>query len=597
MSLYKQIEKSFFFTLTRKIVGNVSFLVILNLLTLWMVYSNVSETKALLSSKAFTSSTASQVATLQDAHLAFIVVIAVIQLLVGVAMVFFMRALFLKPIKAMTHILSSITEKAGDISATLPTYTHDEISEMAESYNHFSKSLRSIIDKIRRRSVNVAVGSTNLHKMIVGAHERVSRQEERASQVFASSSEATKAIDEIAMHTTSISDQNTSNLEDARTSSSDLSNAAQQVEQVNTLLHGFNDTVNQLSQNSENIRNILTLVQEFSDQTNLLALNAAIEAARAGENGRGFAVVADEVRNLSHKVNEATGEISKNISEMSSLVETTKKGTQDIQSYTENTQVVISATSTHFEKMVQDFETVNEQLINISSAIEELSITNKESHRNVSEIADLSKEISSEMDNSQQFSDDLEVSTEQTQELLSRFIIGYGGFENMIVTAREWREEMQNVLTELSDKGLNLFDTHYQAVPNTNPQKYTVPYMQAYEKAVQPVMDSFVKARSEFIYAVAVDKNGYLPAHHAHLSKPMTGDFETDNLHSRHQKIYNANRAEVRRAENTESFLLQTYVRDTGQVLNDLSFPLYVKGKHWGGFILGFKPEQLLEKG
>jgi len=220
--------------------------------------------------------------------------------------------------------------------------------------------------------------------MIVGAHERVSRQEERASQVFASSSEATKAIDEIAMHTTSISDQNTSNLEDARTSSSDLSNAAQQVEQVNTLLHGFNDTVNQLSQNSENIRNILTLVQEFSDQTNLLALNAAIEAARAGENGRGFAVVADEVRNLSHKVNEATGEISKNISEMSSLVETTKKGTQDIQSYTENTQVVISATSTHFEKMVQDFETVNEQLINISSAIEELSITNKESHRNVS---------------------------------------------------------------------------------------------------------------------------------------------------------------------------------------------------------------------
>ncbi len=76
----------------------------------------------------------------------------------------------------------------------------------------------------------------------------------------------------------------------------------------------------------------------------------------------------------------------------------------------------------------------------------------------------------------------------------------------------------------------------------------------------------------------------------------MTGDFETDNLHSRHQKIYNANRAEVRRAENIEPFLLQTYMRDTGEVLNDLSLPLYVNGKHWGGFILGFKPEQLLGK-
>lgn len=597
MSLYKQIEKSLFYTLTRKIIGNIGFLMTLQLLTSWLVYINVSETKALLESTPLSSAGVAEISQLQDSHLMLILGIAVIQLVIGVAMVFFMRALFLKPIKAITTVLSSITEKDGDISATLPTYTHDEISEMAGSYNSFSESLRSVIDKIRRRTVNVAVGSTNLHKMIAGAHERVAVQEERASQVFASSSEATKAIDEIAMHTTSISDQNGSNLDEIKSSSDELSSAAQQVEQVNSLLHSFNDTVTQLSQNSENIRNILTLVQEFSDQTNLLALNAAIEAARAGENGRGFAVVADEVRNLSHKVNEATGEISKNISEMSTLVETTKKGTQDIQSYTENTQVVINQTSSQFEKMVQDFELVNEQLINISSAIEELSITNKESHRNVREIADLSKEIRSEMDASQEYSDNLEVSTEQTQELLSRFIIGYGGFESMIVTARHWKIEMQEVLNDLAKKGQNIFDANYLAVPNTNPQKYTVSYMQAYETALQPIMDRFVKDRPDFIYAVAVDKNGYLPAHHTHLSKPMTGDFEVDNSNSRHQKIYNANRAEVRRAENTEPFLLQTYVRDTGEVLNDLSLPLYVNGKHWGGFILGFKPEQLLEKG
>jgi len=302
-----------------------------------------------------------------------------------------------------------------------------------------------------------------------------------------------------------------------------------------------------LSQNSDNIRNILTLVQEFSDQTNLLALNAAIEAARAGDNGRGFAVVADEVRNLSHKVNEATGEISKNISEMSILVDNTKKGTLDIQSYTENTQTVISETSSQFEKMVQDFDTVNEQLINISSAIEELSVTNKESHRSVSDIAELSKDIRKEMDSSEEFSDNLEVSTEQTQELLSRFIIGYGGFENMIITARSWREEVQGALAELSNQGVNLFDTNYQAVANTNPQKYTVSYMQVYEKVIQPIIDRFVKERPDFIYALPLDNNGYVPIHHAHLSKPMTGDVEADTLHSRHQKIYNY-RAEVRRA-------------------------------------------------
>jgi len=39
----------------------------------------------------------------------------------------------------------------------------------------------------------------------------------------------------------------------------------------------------------------------------------------------------------------------------------------------------------------------------------------------------------------------------------------------------------------------------------------------------------------------------------------------------------------------TESFLLQTYKRDTGEILHDLSVPIYVKGQHWGGFRMGFK--------
>jgi len=205
MSLYKEIEKSIFFTLTRKIVGNVGFLVILHLLTLWMVYENVADTKALLTGKELTPLLIDQAISLQDSHLILIIGIAAVQLLVGISLVFFMRALFLKPVSAITAVLIAITEKDGDISAVLPAETHDEISDMAESYNHFSNNLRGIINNIRHCTVNVAVGSTNLHKMILSAQKRVALQEERASQVFVSSSEATKAIDEIAMHTTSIS--------------------------------------------------------------------------------------------------------------------------------------------------------------------------------------------------------------------------------------------------------------------------------------------------------------------------------------------------------------------------------------------------------
>ncbi|MCW8949393.1 MAG: methyl-accepting chemotaxis protein [Sedimenticola sp.] len=597
MSLYTQIEKHFFFTLTRKIVGNIGFLISFQLLSFWLVFSYIRETQALLKNSTPNATLVEQLATRLDSHQTILAVLTLISLVAAVGIALYMRHLFLRPIRGITEILSGITEKDGDISARLPVTTQDEIADMANSYNKFAENLRGIIDKTRRRTVSVALGSTKLDQMIHSAHERVDQQETNATQVFQSSSEATRAIDEIARHTNTISEQNSANLEEANASSARLTKVTEQVSAVSNLLSGFNDTVNLLSKNSENIRTILTMVQEFSDQTNLLALNAAIEAARAGENGRGFAVVADEVRNLSHKVNSATGEISKNISEMSTLVENTKKGTIEIQQYTESTQMVIDDTSLQFKKMVSDFEVVNAQLIEISAAIEELSITNKESHSNVSVIADLSKSIKADMDDSQKYSEELEVATEQTQELLSRFIIGQGGFENMIQTARGWANQVQQALNELAGRGINLFDVNYKPVPNTNPQKYNISYGNAYESAIQPLIDRFVKERPDFIYAVPVDKNGYLPAHHSHLSKPMTGNFETDNINSRHMKIYNNNRAEIRRAANTEPFLLQTYIRDTGEILNDLSFPLYVNDKHWGGFILGFRPEQLLEKG
>ncbi|MEH6470797.1 MAG: methyl-accepting chemotaxis protein [Halopseudomonas sp.] len=596
MSVYRNIEKSYFFTLTRKIVGNVGFLLLMQLLTLWLFYDANQSIYAAMEQFPADSALVHKVASIQADSQIYIAIVSLFSILAGVFLVFFMRHLFLRPIRSISQTLSAISDQNGDISRTLPVDTHDEISELSASYNSFAVNLRSIIAKIRRRSVNVALGATQLSQVIQHAHQNVTEQQNHAALVFESSSQATRAIDEIAHNTSTIASQNSQNLEDAQVSAQELTKVVEQIRQVTQLVASFNQTVNQLSTNSDNISNIVGMVQEFSEQTNLLALNAAIEAARAGEHGRGFAVVADEVRSLSQKVNKATEEIGSNIKQMTGLVATTKQGTEEIQLYTQNAQGVIESTSSQFDKMVNDFESVNSQLTGISAAIEELSSTNKESHQHVSQITELSEQVRADIDRSQAYSDELEISTEQTQELLSRFIIGYGGFEDMVQTARGWTAEVQQAFDQLAGQGLNLFDTNYKPVPNTNPAKFTVSYMEPFERTMQPLFDRFIKQRAEFIYAVAVDKNGYLAAHHRHVSQPLTGDFTVDNIQSRHQRIYNNNRAEQRRAANTEPFLLQTYIRDTGEILNDLSLPIYVNGKHWGALIMGFKPDCLLDK-
>jgi len=596
MSLYKSIEKAFWHTLTRKIIGNVVFLLLPHIILIVLGGYYASDLKQLILSAQLESSTESQLMSGLNSLLFAASATIVFAFVAGIFTIFFMRHLFLKPIREITQVLKAIREKEGDISATLPAYTYDEISDMARSYNDFTDQLRAMIEETRRHSVSVSLSSTRLQKTVIEAGKASQLQEQQAQMVFQSSSQASQAIDEIASNTQMISHQTGDNMQEIRSSSEELSKVLAQVRSVRELATQFQDTVQKLSENSGNVMNILGMVKEFSDQTNLLALNASIEAARAGEAGRGFAVVADEVRNLSQKVGVATTQIDTNISEMATLVKDTHRSAVTILEYIENTETFIDSTSNQFVKLVSDFEDISHQLTSISAAIEELSHTNRESHDHVHKITELSVEMKEDMDRSKTYSEDLEKATETTQEQLSHFQIGRGGFENMTRTGAEWSKEIMQAMQQLDAQGVNLFDQNYKRMnPGQEPEKFNVSYADAFERMLQPIFDRFISDRPEFIYAIAVDKKGYVPAHHSKVSQPVTGDVSIDLVKSRHRRFFNGNRQERRRCSHENTFLLQTYIRDTGEILNDLSIPLYVNGKHWGALIMGFEPRCLLE--
>lgn len=137
-----------------------------------------------------------------------------------------------------------------------------------------------------------------------------------------------------------------------------------------------------------------------------------------------------------------------------------------------------------------------------------------------------------------------------------------------------------------------IFDTNYIPIPNTTPQKYHTMFDSFTDANLSKVQDPFLNDRV-VIYAVSQDINGYVPTHNNVY--PKSGVFESGGIGdnpARSKRIFN-DEVGLACSRNTEPSLLQVYVRgDTGETMWDISSPIYVNGRHWGAFRVGFSMEE-----
>ncbi len=82
------------------------------------------------------------------------------------------------------------------------------------------------------------------------------------------------------------------------------------------LTNSAGNSIERLEHAAEQIDQVTTMIKRIAQQTNMLALNATIEAASAGSAGKGFAVVAGEIKNLARQSAEAAEVIAQQIDEV-----------------------------------------------------------------------------------------------------------------------------------------------------------------------------------------------------------------------------------------------------------------------------------------
>ncbi|MCY0095263.1 methyl-accepting chemotaxis protein [Hoeflea ulvae] len=339
-------------------------------------------------------------------------------------------------------------------------------------------------------------------------------------------------------------------------------------------------------------------IQGIATQTQILAVNAGIMAAHAGNAGRGFAVIADAVKQLAEQTGTVSRDMVARLQALREIVDQMQK--QNIENETAATAAF--KRSTEIESELKKFSGFSQSVAGMITEIERIASPVEETTRACATVLAKVSDLDTQVHTSAEM---LTAASTKIDRLVSfsENVIGEVA-ESGVVTAdtplirhcMEKAEEVAALFEQTIRSGImsmaDLFDENYQPLPGTDPQQHMTRFTRHTDRLLPPIQEAMLEFDPRVLFCAAVDRNGYLPTHNRVFSRPQGPDPVWNTAHCRNRRLFD-DRTGLAAGRNRKPFLLQTYRRDMGggvySLMKDLSAPIMVNGRHWGGLRIGFK--------
>ena len=349
---------------------------------------------------------------------------SVIGLIIAVVMALLVALIarsIVRPLQAAVNAMGNIASGESDLTRSLDTHGHDEVTQLSQHFNSFTAKLRQVVSQLQVCANALGQSSTELGSNATQAHDRSQQQSQQMELVATAINEVTYGVQDVAKNAEHAASEMRDAQAQAQQGQVNIDGSLQQIDQLSSTISQAVEVMRTLSAESTQIGSVLEVIRSIADQTNLLALNAAIEAARAGEQGRGFAVVADEVRLLAQRTQKSTAEIQGMIERLQGHSEAAVKVISDSHSASQLTIEQAGQAGASLTAIGQALRNLNGLNASIASATLQQAHVVEDINQNVTQAAGLSHSTALAAQQSSVASTHLRGLSEQLNDLLRQF--------------------------------------------------------------------------------------------------------------------------------------------------------------------------------